>query len=629
MRGAFMKKVKDLSAKAAHSTLVVSIFILAAAFAVFSLLPVIFEESGPSGVEGYDGGYGASSNQDSGFLPLLKNLNPAAYFKKAFRFFSRGKDDASQSVYYNDDDVLEDIFKSESSVVSGGTQTVGRGMAEEDSFFEEEAQISPDDTGYYYEGKRYKYGEYPANVPSEEIEKAISKWHNNQAAQSGRSAVYIQDEKGDLIVKYLNGKEISDYFAMLKNQRNPSVEGLGIAQEDGSIYTGLLAGKGEKARDFGSLTSFTQNENSAVSGDTAENIESQFNTLMYKAKEIERNYAKSASASYDKDKEEAGQKPAAGPDLEKYLNDTSDNFRRRFFDLLASEKKTETKVPSEFKNSPAKVDENIYGAFEKKLKEKVTLAVNIWDTEEFKKDLAGKPVRFYSRYPLPEVIKEKLRDEKIFFNNFTNPDYKENSGFTETFFKKTAMEEILDQLNADKTSIEEIKKEYEEMDKKREKIKNLYPKDSSVIFILGKDPRNSSNMIVASEKSFLNVYAEGRTPQWIRDYGAKSTTISVPIKELSKKITQKGVTVITANREIPPPIPGVQTINIPRARLVSIFSDQVWINEKDIAKAIFKGKREASRALYRSLQQRQEDKQKAEESLKSMSTAANEAVNEK
>lgn len=640
MRGAFMKKVKDSGAKAAHSTLVVSILVLAAAFAVFFLLPVIFEESGPLDLQGYDSGYTSSSKQDSGFLPLFKSLNPFTYFKKAYGVFSGKKDNVPQRIYYADgtfDDIdFEDIIGPNDAQAAQAAQEAAA-AEEENAAFEEQTALSPDDTGYYYNGQRYKYGEYPANVSSEEIEKAISKWHNNQAARSGRSAVYMQDENGDLFVKYFNEKEIGDYFAMLKNQQNPSVEGVGIAQEDGSIYTGLLAGKGEKARSFGQLSSFGKSGDVKEKGDTGKDIENQFNLLMGKAKEIEKNHESSVlfSSSYNNSssgKNSDKSRKRRGPNLEEYLNDTSDDLSGMFLRRIESKEKAipANQIPDEYKNVPAKFDNEIYMALSGILgQELLPPKSNVLNIRELQKEVSstGENVRFYSRYPVPREIRDRFQKRGIFFNSFSNPEYEKGNGFTETFFKKTAVEEILVQLKTKEESIKGIETVYQKMDEKREKIKKLYPKDSSVIFILGKDPKNDKNIIVASDINFLNVYAEGKTPQWIKDYNSgKGVVVSVPTKDLAKKITQKGVVVVTANRESPPPIPGVPTLNIKRDNLFTISPKEIWENQKDIARIVFKSNREESKALFKSFAQRQKEKQDVEESLKSMSTAVNEAV---
>jgi len=288
-------------------------------------------------------------------------------------------------------------------------------------------------------------------------------------------------------------------------------------------------------------------------------------------------------------------------------------------------------IPDEYKNVPVKVDEEIYAALKGLLGEGILPLKNrMHDTKKIQEEIAsarGK-IRFYSHYPVSREIKNDLQNS-VFFNSFTNPKYEHGNNFTETFFKKNAMEEILIQLKVEKNNIEKIKAVYDKMDEKRGKINKLYPKDSSVIFILGKDPKNDRNIIVASNKSFLNVYAEGKTPQWITDYNEEGNIVSIPTRDLAKKIMQKGVVVVTANREPPPPIPGVTTLNIKRDNLFTIFPKEVWENEKNIARAIFKGKRESSRALYRSMQQRQKDKQDVEESLNKMSAAVNEAVESK
>ncbi len=84
--------------------------------------------------------------------------------------------------------------------------------------------LEPTQEGYYYDGKFYKNGTYPANANRKYIEGALSRYHSRIAKNLGKKALYFADEKGNLTVSYEDNlpnefsTDIDTYLAQNRNR---------------------------------------------------------------------------------------------------------------------------------------------------------------------------------------------------------------------------------------------------------------------------------------------------------------------------------------------------------------------------------------------------------------------------
>ena len=64
--------------------------------------------------------------------------------------------------------------------------------------------LYPTQEGYFYNGKFFKNGYYPRFANRDYVEGALNSYHSKVASKLGKKAIYLQDDKGNLTVSYVN-----------------------------------------------------------------------------------------------------------------------------------------------------------------------------------------------------------------------------------------------------------------------------------------------------------------------------------------------------------------------------------------------------------------------------------------
>lgn len=64
--------------------------------------------------------------------------------------------------------------------------------------------LRPTQEGYYYKGKFFKNGKYPRFANRDYVEGALNRYHSQVASKLRKKAIYLQDQKGNLTVSYVD-----------------------------------------------------------------------------------------------------------------------------------------------------------------------------------------------------------------------------------------------------------------------------------------------------------------------------------------------------------------------------------------------------------------------------------------
>lgn len=184
---------------------------LIAALLIFLALPIIFPETNPIKILKKENIFKHEENP----LPIFSKSNPITnYVKRLKEFYSLEKKDvfskeestanqeneiSSYDLFFaNDDDEEAQILFADAEQIDNSIDLENGIVRTIDGL-----TLNPTQEGYYYEGQFYKNGTYPANANKKNIEGALSRYHNTAARNSGKKAIYLADDKGNLTVDYV------------------------------------------------------------------------------------------------------------------------------------------------------------------------------------------------------------------------------------------------------------------------------------------------------------------------------------------------------------------------------------------------------------------------------------------
>lgn len=203
---------------------------VAAAVITFLLLPVFFSDQ-PENLllENNDG--------IEGSLPVIMSENPLSkYLRKAKSFYSMGKKNNTAfgqargvlppppDQEYTDEERAAIFASLTRARIAAAVQTQSSGEQGQTAANANSIVVQPDARGYYYGDKYYANATYPEGADAalkKSIENSIFSFHEAQAQKEGKSAAYVLQDDGSLLVKYLPKKEFDalrlgkggDYYA--------------------------------------------------------------------------------------------------------------------------------------------------------------------------------------------------------------------------------------------------------------------------------------------------------------------------------------------------------------------------------------------------------------------------------
>ncbi|MDR1123456.1 MAG: hypothetical protein LBL61_02400 [Elusimicrobiota bacterium] len=538
-----------------------------AACALFLMLPVIFsDEPAPllalaAVAEDEDGAPAFSLPVVSSGNPLSRYLRQAGEFygltKKRQTAFGRGRGvlPPAPDEDYTDEE-RECIFASYAR--ERIARKAAAAPAREDAA-EQAITVQPDGKGYYYEGRYYKNGVYPAPELKKHIESSITKFHAAQAAKQGKRAAYVLQDDGSLWVKYMPQAELD------KKLNIPfSVKGGlgGPLYASGNIYDGArVASKNESGGGRASSAGGSRN-------DVPDDINSYeiFNRAERKIAEVQKAARQQQQQQAQQQPPPSVHKPADRPDNDNGGNNDAAKLllesipdNRRLVNWLNRKKYHEQPdyEQEKFGNAPVYLDRRLMSKlnidsdnFGKDENDKSYFKGSVFDANP--EDLDGSKVFFASYH---EGL-EKLNKTKLVFANFINvPPYDpdnpndKNLSYTDRYYKGTGLEKILtEQMGIKQDKIQEIEKSYAELDKgrdiflkKKEEFFEKYPSlkklNIEFYYIIGKE---GNNVLVAT----INSSWYATTPDTIpdgpeyhpEDKDAKPFT-SVPAKRFHETIS--------------------------------------------------------------------------------------------
>ena len=184
---------------------------LIAALLIFLALPIIFPETNPIKILKKENIF----KREESPLPIFSKNNPITnYVKRLKEFYSLEKKDefSKEETSANQENEISsyDLFfanddEDEAQILFADAEQIDNSIDLENGIVRtiDGLILNPTQEGYYYEGQFYKNGTYPANANKNNIERALSRYHNTIARNSGKKAIYLADDKGNLTVDYV------------------------------------------------------------------------------------------------------------------------------------------------------------------------------------------------------------------------------------------------------------------------------------------------------------------------------------------------------------------------------------------------------------------------------------------
>lgn len=575
-----------------------------AAVAIFLAVPFVFQEEVPG-----KSGSGVSIDGE-GLLPVVSSENPLTkYVKKLAEFYGfkkkgvpAGKSFAKSDSYSEDDlRYMKDAFGGLFSNSEGGADTSAGGdtsalsaetvssiraaYAKGESVSLENGTVTtakglvlkPSKDGYSINGKFYKNGAYPSAKDKREIERALSKFHKEKAAQEGLRAAYVRNPDGSLSVQYMSPESLdtkmgNNLYASNKKHGSDYYRGARIISRKDSA----------PSSSGGASSSGSASKRSGYS--SFDNIDSIYDNVSDRLKE---HFGDKEEAAAEEENE---QESTDGQSLSQEL---IANSNRAPVSLLISSQLRESpnEIPgTEYLNAPrvslrlartnAKTKSledflSKYGVEGKFHFTEIQMPYIARGTsEEQIKEIMSKWSQqldsLRSEDGLLRVFSPSMIPDEVFINNTPDPTMYigyprvpymdiDSSGqpaltsFSEVFLNRTGLSNMfyaMSDPNGEKLDTSELEARYYALDDmrnennkylqmfgKNEGIKKKMPK---VVFYLGKMVKNEGNVAVASPASFLYVYAPNMAPDFILGDDKLSSFREMPADVFLNNVNESG-----------------------------------------------------------------------------------------
>ncbi|MDR0645636.1 MAG: hypothetical protein LBG46_01200 [Elusimicrobiota bacterium] len=546
---------------------------------VFAVLPAIFfdeSESAPPHI-----GYGGSE----GSLPVIMSENPLSkYFKKAASFYGlggnernafgrgRGKLPAPPAENYTDEErtaIFAAHAKEKVAARSNAASAPSASANTQKQFDTETISLQPDKKGYHYEGKYYKNGAYPDASLKKQIENSIAEFHKSKADEEGKTAAYVLQDDGSMIVKYLSRRDLAGYGVNGGSYDYGGGSSSGFSDRyDGAVF---LSKNNSGGRSGGGLSS------SGGVADYNGDFSAGYSAVRGKLEDIKKNNISREALQIAQSAQEISENRRRQEIMQiiremRNLSEAVNIFDEKRFTPVppVKENKKDTEAITDKDNTyiskalqtqlealgircrtckKIEYPNNIYAEAGKLLENKL----NIFDAnngywEYFEKISESEGAKVFKP--------GDNKDNKIWLNVLSIPSYTPggDKNIVDIFFKDNGFENMLKQMGVGNDQIEKLKTQYEKLDeyisKANEKIDRFYEDNPSlkrpeVIYILGKDenadPRNRK-FWVATDKFWgyaltQNAVPEGETFEGEADEYYKE----IGGRELSEKLQNPNV----------------------------------------------------------------------------------------
>lgn len=574
-----------------------------AAVALFLAVPFLFQEE-TNGKRG-----GKMSIDGEGLLPVVSSENPLTkYIKRLADFYGFKKKDSGRKSFakndvYSDDELMymEEGFgamfaaqnksDSEAKPAKGGQEVSAEQIASIRAAYSKAAEVSlkdgtvrtesgltikPSQDGYSIEGKFYKNGTYPSLKNRREIERALSKFHKEKAAQEGLTAAYVRNSDGSLSVKYispnmLDSKSRSLYASGKRDIGDDYYRGARILSRN--VSSGESSSSGSERRGYLSSGS----------------IDSAYDSISERLKEhFDEDDSQGASSEREEEREESRN------DKEENLSqELIANSNRAPVSLLITSQLREApnKIPdSKYLDAPRvalklpNTNANIrslndllakYGitntlSFEEMQlpniapgtsREQIREIMSEWGKhlQAFKSE--DGLLRVFSPTMIPDTVFTGGNNDPYMYVGYPRVPYMDVDGsgqpaiisFSEVFLNRTGLANMFDAMRdseGERLDTSELEDRYLALDSMRNEnnkylqmlgqndaISNKMPK---VVFYLGKLRRSEGNVAVASPSSFLYVYAPNMAPDFVVDGGTDSSYREMSAAAFLDNVNKRG-----------------------------------------------------------------------------------------
>lgn len=571
-----------------------------AALALFLVVPFVFQED-----IGGKNGSGASMDGE-GLLPVVSSENPLTkYMKKLAEFYGLKKKEApARNSFAEGDGYYEEglVYMKEAFDALLASPKEGSSSYEWDSGLSDEEidsvraaygkgdgislergtviaspglVLKPSLSGYSIEGKFYKNGTYPSLKDKRNIEKALSKFHKEKAAQKGLTAAYVRNPDGSLSVKYMSPGSLAapvsgNLYASNTNRDRDYYRGARIISRkdsDPSSAEGRLSGGSSKKGDSSSF----------------DDIETAYESLSNRIRE----YLNDKEASSEEEKTQGD------PSEQNLSRDLIANSNRAPVSLLMTSqlRQSPNKIPSEeYLNAPivALRLPNIYANIgsvsdllrrygikdnlnfrEKQLpiiapgtsREEIREIMSEWGKtlQELKSEEGL--LRVFSPAMIPDTVFTGGNNDPDIYVGYPRVPYMDinragqpvPTSFSEVFLNRTGLSNMLYAMGGPQgvdLDVAALQERYYALDNMRGENnkylqtlgenKALRKQMPKVVFYLGKMAKNEGNVAVASPSSFLYVYAPNMAPDFILGGDKMSSFRQMPAEIFLDNVNESG-----------------------------------------------------------------------------------------